>query len=151
MKGIAGVPFPLLPGFDPVAQGALFYAASTTGNSALYLVPPGAYGIGGCGPTDGWKHSGNTYTYLNSSGATPPGCFPSSANGLRKAKIKDDRAHHARIRFTLVANDATLASTPGAPALLVVGFGGTPTSGDYEECSQRSLACVANKSSQTCR
>jgi len=151
MKGTFGVPVGLPPAFDPITQGALLFAQSTAGKGVVYVIPPGALGVGGCGPGDGWKLSGTTYNYLNESGALPPGCSAFSSYGLQKVQLRDDRATRSRIRFTVIAKDMSLIDTGGTVALVEVGIGGSDMSGNPIACSSRLLTCVNNKSTQSCR
>ena len=126
------------------------FASSANNRVALYQIPPGALGVGGCGPDDGWRFSGRNYIYANESGALPPGCTPSSANGIQKLQLRDERANQSRIRYTLIAKQ--MAFLPGASAAAVeVGISGTDSLGNPAICSFQTLTCVDKSSSQTCR
>jgi len=142
-----GVP----PVFDPLTQGASFVASSTIGKTALFQIPPGALGIGGCGPGDGWKVRGRTHTYTNKSGALPPTCDSFSANGLRKAQLRDDRVQHGWIRFAVVAKQTALQPVPGIPAFVAVQIGGQDMEGNPITCGSRLLTCINNVNTQNCR
>lgn len=90
MKGQFGMPTGFPPTFNPITQGALFFAQSSDGKAVVYQIPPGALGVGGCGPEDGWVLSGRNYGYPNESGALPPGCAAFSSGGLTKVRLRDD-------------------------------------------------------------
>lgn len=143
----AGVP----PVLDPVAQGVLLGAGSGLGPTTGYDVPAGALGMGGCGPEDGWKLAGRTWTYTNRSGARPPFCEPGTANGLRKVRIRDDRARRGSIRVGIVARDAIVPIDPmPVPAHAVVWVGGLDPGGEPVLCATEPLTCVAKGYGITC-
>lgn len=150
MKGMFGAGTAFVPDFDPVTQGALLFASNAIGTLALYQIPPGAVGVGGCGPEDGWTHSRRNYTYRNVSGALPPACVPSSSNGIQKVVLRDERDNRSRIRYAIIARGVTFqpgASSAGAE----VGVGGTDSGGNPVLCSGSLLGCVAKNSGQNCR
>jgi hypothetical protein len=150
LKGMFGASANIVPDFDPITQGVLLFASGANNRLALYQIPPGVLGVGGCGPDDGWRFSGRNYLYANESGALPPGCTPSSANGIQKLKLSDERATRSRIRYTLIAKE--MAFQTGASAAAVeVGIGGTDSLGNPALCSFQTLTCLDKSSGQTCR
>jgi hypothetical protein len=150
LKGMFGAGLALVPDFDPITQGALLFASSANDRFAVYQIPPGALGVGGCGPADGWRLSGHNYIYANESGALPPFCVPSSANGIEKLQLRDERARRSRIRYTLIAKEMAF-QTGVSQAAVEVGIGGARSGGDPVLCSSAALACVNKSTSQSCR
>jgi hypothetical protein len=150
LKGMFAAGPALVPDFDPITQGALLFASSANDRLALYQIPPGALGVGGCGPGDGWRLSGRNYIYENESGALPPGCTPSSANGIQRVQLRDERANRSRIRYTVLAKEMTF-QTGASIAAVEVGIGGTAPDGNPVACSATTLTCSDNKSGQSCR
>ena len=138
------------PVFAPVLQGVMLGAVSGLGPVTGYDVPPGAKGSGGCGPDDGWRHAGYTWTYVNKTGALPPLCEPASANGLRKVKMRDDRARRGELRFSIVARPTIVQIAPGGPAVAVAWVGGLDAGGNPVTCANQPLSCLLKGSSVSC-
>jgi hypothetical protein len=137
------------PILDPVTQGVLLYATTQYGHLALYQVPPGALGTGGCGLDDGWKLNGRTFTYVNRSGLLPPTCNVFSANARIKVQLRDDRAKRGRLRFAIIAREATFSN--GSPTTAVAGIGLSDDGMGNPVCGYRLITCVPNGATANCR
>jgi hypothetical protein len=152
MKGQFGVPIGVPPTFNPITQGALFFAQSSDGKAVVYKIPPGALGVGGCGPEDGWLLSGRNYKYLNESGALPPGCAAFSSGGLTKVQLRDERTTRSRIRFVIIAKDMDFLTTGViTTAAAEVGIGGYDVNGNPIACSSALLTCANGATTRSCR
>src|SRR5262249_44319787 len=139
ISGTAYVPAGYPPSYEPPIQGVTLTATSGTVLAAAFVVPGGgAPPNAGCGPKDGWKQRGTTYTYTNESNLLPPACT-TSANGLRKAKLADTRGRNGRIKFSLLARPTSLsrgAPLPAAATIELTGPGGATI------CASTPLACT---------
>jgi hypothetical protein len=130
--------------FNPVGEGAQLTITDRGTSLALVnlsgsaAVPPGAPGSG-CDPRDGWTAVGvNRFTYRNYSNALPPGCAPSSANGLTLMKLALRNLYQLHVVATAtVPNDPASVVGP-VSSLFVRGRGGN--SDDAGAC----LAVVGN-------
>src|SRR5262245_55280525 len=140
-----GVP----PAIDPMSEGLTLAATTGTGLAQALIVPGGgAPPNAGCGPKDGWKQRGLSYTYKNFTNLLPPGCA-SSAYGLRKVKLVDKRAQNGTIKFSAVTGPTGfLTGTPG-PAAATIQIGGP--AGQTACANTLAVTCTASSKAITCR
>jgi hypothetical protein len=158
MKGAILLP-PGTPAiFDPTNAGAQILIEDLgAGDAALFDLSQRTQPIpggNGCGSNDGWKASGaSTHTYVNKTGALPPGCAPGSANGLSTIKLKDKRATRGEIVFKLKAKRAAIGA-PVGPLRLSIVFGAGAAESDAGECGVAPFApeqCAASGSTLRCQ
>jgi hypothetical protein len=148
MSGTAEVPAGYPPSYEPPIQGVTLSALSGTGLAQGFVVPGGgAPPNAGCGPKDGWKQRGLTYTYTNESNLLPPACS-TSANGLRKVKLVDTRGKNGRIKFSLLARPTSFSSGSPLPAAATIELAGP---GGETICASTPLACTPSSKSLRCK
>jgi hypothetical protein len=148
MSGTAYIPAGYPPFYEPPIQGVALAALSGTGLAQAFVVPGGgAPPAARCGPKDGWKQRGLTYTYTNESNLLPPACT-TSANGLRKVKLADSRGRNGKIKFSLLARPTSFFS--GAPLLASATIQLSGPGGEMA-CASTPLVCTPSSKSIRCK
>jgi hypothetical protein len=116
------VPAAVSPTIDPGTNGVQIRLDDPAAGTLVEVSIPGGAPGSGCGPKDGWKHSGaapgtpgkKVWKYANRSGSVGPLlCAPGSARGIGKVIIKD--LGDGTLRYIVKGKNVTLSAAPSAP------------------------------------